>query len=478
MKESILFINPNYGSKSVSYFPLGIGYAAGACRKEGIDADFIDFNLPGTKIGQMYNKIREGQIRVVGIGGFITQLKSTLALAKIIKEISLDVTVIVGGVQVNGCEQLIMKNRNVDIACAGEAEIALPQLVHALYQNGDISKIDSIIYKKDDVAIRNSTISLRQNIDEISIPAYDIFPMEYYIKNNYHSVWGRRTLDFICSRGCPYTCNYCINSKKRTLLRYRSPQNILSEIRFLKYTYRINDFFFGDEIFTINKKIALDVCNVLKDENITWVTSVRADGIDDDLIIAMKSSGCRMLLIGFESGSNIILKSMNKRASVDLYASSIELLRRHSMPFYANFMAGMPEENENTFAQTEDFCKKNSLIFGASYVTPFPGTVLYDQVRDRIPDEDDYIFSLANMSFTKHPVINLTSLSMNKLIALREKVVINTVVYLVQKKVPWMPVFLIVGVSRVYLWLFNIRNPVIAQAFSILTKIVYKIFQK
>jgi radical SAM superfamily enzyme YgiQ (UPF0313 family) len=192
----------------------------------------------------------------------------------------------------------------------------------------------------------------------------------------------------------------------------------------------------------------------------------------------MKGSGCRMLLIGFESGSDTILKSMNKRANVDTYASAIRLLRRHAMPFYANFMVGMPQETQETLAQTEDFCKKNSLIFGASYVTPFPGTVLYEQVREKITDEDSYILSLAKMNFTKQPVINLTSMPTKRLMALRDRVVINTMVRLVHKRVPWVPVFLITCASRVYLRLFNIKAPAIAQMFSVITKTLYGIFQK
>ena len=113
--------------------------------------------------------------------------------------------------------------------------------------------------------------------------------------------------------------NIALTSKKPVKVRYRSVDNIISEVRFLKNKYHINDFSFADEIFTINKKKALEICEALKTEDITWITSVRADGVDEELLSAMKISGCRLLLIGFESGSEKILKSMNKKVNLKEY---------------------------------------------------------------------------------------------------------------------------------------------------------------
>ena len=323
MQEKILLINPAYASTDIVYFPLGLGYVAGACRNEGIEVEFIDANISSAK--EIIDVIQRKDISVVGIGGFLTQMRSTIFLTDIIKTNCKDVTVIIGGIQVFGCEQFIMENSKADIICVGESEVILPNLVHILHGDMDISGIYPIIYRHNGKIVKKGDFPVIMDLDEIGFPYYDIFPMEYYINGNYHSAPGRRTIDFICSRGCPYVCNYCINSKKPIKMRYRSTQNIIDEIRFLKGKYSINDFSFGDEIFTINIKKSLEICEAIKGENITWVTSVRADGLNDTMVSAMKEAGCRMLLIGFESGSERILKSMNKKTNLDTYSNSIKL---------------------------------------------------------------------------------------------------------------------------------------------------------
>lgn len=476
MKEKILLINPAYSSNDIVYFPLGLGYVAGACDNEDIEVKFIDVNI--SKADQIIDIIQKNDIHVAGIGGFLTQLRSTLELANLIKDNCKDVIVIVGGVQVFGCEQFIMENSKADIVCVGESEMILPEIIHALYSDKNFSGISSILYRREGEILKKDGFSIVVDIDKICFPKYDIFPMEIYIKNNYHSAPGRRTVDFICSRGCPYHCNYCINSKKPVKMRYRSPRNILNEIGLLKEKYGVNDFSFGDEIFTVNNNKALEICETIKGEDITWVTSIRADGIDDTILSAMKESGCRMLLIGFESGSEKILKSMNKKTNIDTYSNAIKLLRKHNIMFYSNFMIGMPEENDDTVRETEEFCKANELIFGASYVTPFPGTRLYDEVKEKIDDENKYILNIGELNLSKEPIINLTEMPVEKLIYLRNRTVVNTMSYLIKKKLKYTPMFMIKTAAWSYLFVFNIKNPLISKIVRHVTKAIYRAFSE
>lgn len=457
---------------------MGLGYVAGACYKEGIEVECIDMNVSDADCHQILDTIRKKDLHIVGIGGFITQLKSTAELSNLIKENCKDVTVIVGGIQVFGCDQFILDNSKADIVCMGESEMILPKLVHALYTDKDFSDISSIVYRWKGEIVKKEGFFLVIDLDKINFPKYDAFQMESYIKGNYHSAPGKRTIDVICSRGCPYKCNYCTNSKKPVKVRYRSPESILSEIRFLKEKYSINDFSFADEIFEIDKKKALEICEAIKGENITWLTSCRLDRIDNEILLAMKRAGCRMLLIGFESGSEKILKSMNKRIDVGTYPGVIKLLRKHDMQFYANFMIGMPEESDETMRETERFCTDNDLIFGSSYVTPFPGTKLYDDVRHKIADEKKYLYSLGEMDFTKEPIVNLTEMSTEKLIYLRNRTVINTMVHIIHRKLGFIPKFLIEAACRCYLFLFNIKNPLVSETLRPITKTIYRAFSK
>lgn len=478
MKQKILLVNPIYKTKDILYFPLGLGYVAGACDQEGIEVKCIDMNISPVGEKQIIEMILRDGFHVVGIGGFLTALKSTLALVNLIKDNCKDTVVVVGGIQAYGCEQFIIDNSKVDIVCVGESELVLPQLVRSLYQDKDFSHIPSIVYRRNGEVVRKESYSLVVNLDEIPFPKYDAFNMETYIKRNYHSNFGKRTMDFICSRGCPYKCNYCINSKKPVKVRYRSPDNIISEIRLLKNRYAVNDFSFGDEIFTIDRKRSLEICDALKSENVTWLTSVRADGIDDELLSAMKSAGCRKLLIGFESGSEKILKSMNKRTTLGAYSRAITLLHKNDFQFYSNFMIGMPDEDEATIKDTEKFCIDNDLIFSTSYVTPFPGTKLYDDMKCKIGDESDYFERIADMNFSKKPVVNLTSMSLRKLQYLRNRTTVNTTAHILRKTYSYVPLSVIKAFCWLYIMMFNIKNPVVAMILRPINKMLMDKMQR
>jgi len=468
--HQILLIHPKYKNKEIIYFPLGLGYVAAACYKQGIEVSCIDMNVSNIDNLQILSMIAKQQFHVVGIGGFLMQLKSTIELTNLIKNRLEDVTVIIGGIQVYGCEKFIMDNSKADIVCVGESEIILPELIDALYTGRNLSAIPSIIFREKGKVVKNNGPSLIMNLDEIDFPKYDIFNMEIYATQNYHGFSGKQTIDFICSRGCPYRCNYCINSMKPVKARYRSPENILKEIRFLKENYNINDFSFADEIFTINKQKALEICEAIQGENITWVTSTRADLLDRDVLSTMKKAGLRMLIIGFESGSEKILRSMNKRVALSKYYESIKLLQKYDIPFYSNFMIGMPEENESTLKETETFCIDNKLIFGASYVTPFPGTKLYDDVRHKIGDEKKYIYSVAEMNFSKKPIINLTEMPAKKLIHHRNKMTVNTIVYLIHNKFRLVPRPLLNITIWCCIFIFNQQNALLSKVTRSISK--------
>lgn len=477
MNNKLLLINPPFKNKYMRYFPLGLGYLAGTCSNADIDVECLDLNVDDLTMDQLVQKINADGYYVVGLGGFSVQLKSTLEICDIIKTNCPDTTVVVGGVQVYGSDDFILHNSGADIVCIGESELILPELTRQVYQKKDFSNIPSIKYKRNGTIIDNGGFSIVNDLDDISFPKYDAFEMEKYIKHHYNMESGLRTVDFIFSRGCPYKCAYCINSKKPVKVRYRSVDNIVSEIRLLKKDYQINDLACTDELFTINKKKALEICEALKTEDITWRTSVRADGIDDELLMAMNKAGCRQVVVGFESGSDKILQSMNKKVTVKKYHDTIKLLRKYDINFYPNFMIGMPGETEETINETEKFCIDNDLIFGPSYVTPFPGTILYDNIKNDI-DFKEYLTQLYELNYVKKPIINLTSMKTETLVYLRNRTVINSTASILSKKYKYIPLILLKTGLWFYLTIFNLDNPLLSKIIYPINKLIYRFLNK
>jgi len=458
-----MLLHPEYQQKEIGYFPLGLGYIASACRAAEIDVICHDLNVSPLALGALVEAVKNSRCAVVGISGFLMQLQEAMRLATGIKQHLSDVVVMLGGVMTFGCEEYILRNSLTDVVFLGEAEEVLPNIVKSVANGDGYEQYKEIAYIKNGEFITGHHYATINDLDALKLPAYELFPMEQYIKNNYHSTPGKRTIDMICSRGCPYHCEYCINSKRENKVRYRSTDVIVSEIQFLKHKYNVTDFHFCDENFTTNKKRGLEICATLTPLGISWVTSCRADSLDDELIVAMKGAGCRCLLIGFESASDTILRAMNKKATTAVYSDAIALLRKNAMPFQANFMIGMPDETPETIAETVRFCIVNSLIYGPSYVTPFPGTKLYDTILFSIHDQASYMKGLASLNFSKRPYINLTKMPTSALMKHRDNAVISVVASMLKRKFPYIPQFIILAACVTYLRLAEIENHSVAK---------------
>jgi len=457
----VLFLHPAYQQKEIIYFPLGLGYVAGACRDAGIAVACLDLNLNRLSDEELIVAIRCDGSKIIGISGFLMQLSEAMRLATCIKSHLPDVVVALGGVMICGCEEHILRNSMADFVFSGEAEEIFPDIVKSVYAGNDYKKFSGVVH------LDGSTIKLQQavlvyDLDRLPLPAYDLFPIEHYAERNYHSLPNKRLMDIICSRGCPFCCEYCINSKRESHVRYRSTEKIVAEIRFLRDRYKVTDFHFCDENFTTSKKRGLEICAAVKPEHISWITSCRADSLDEEFVIALRDAGCRLLIIGFESASDTILRAMNKKTTTSIYSRTIALLRRLKMPFLANFMIGMPIETPETIAETVLFCVKNKLIYGPSYVTPFPGTKLYDEMRSKIKDEASYIDGLATLNYSKSPYVNLTSMPTKELVKQRNDAIVSVVVQILKAKLPFLPMCCARIVCLVYLKIFDIKNPIIA----------------
>ena len=162
----------------------------------GIDVECLDLNVNFLSTDQLLRKIITDDFHIVGIGGFATQLKSTIDISNIIKRGCPDTCIIVGGVQVYGCDDFILNNSKIDIVCIGESELILPELIHRIYQGKDLSKIPSIKYRHNNIITDNGGFSIIQDIDELYFPKYDAFNMDKYIKSNYHSDTGKENYRF------------------------------------------------------------------------------------------------------------------------------------------------------------------------------------------------------------------------------------------------------------------------------------------
>lgn len=389
------------------YPALGFSYVMAEVNNAGYDVEFIDANLIDypfdlflinprkcIKIKPNWTKIKEF-FKPLNIeyalltGSFTKYIGNTSKMASILKEANPCCVTIVGGVHVSALpEDTLLKFKDIDFVVIGEGEETAVDLISALVNKSDITKILSIAYRNNGKIIVNKGNCAISNLDTISYPIKSIWPIEEY-RRVWKYLWnGKDPLGVvITSRGCIGKCIFCASSKKEiayNALRFRSFENIKNELDELFNNYNIRSIDFIDDCFTVNRQRLTLICDYLKVKKIPWICKSRIDTLSKEMLKMMKNSGCQSIFLGIESTNNEILKTIGKGISFEQIKSCLKLFEIVGLEYTASFTIGHPRETRESMMETLNFAKKlarKGTGVGLYLITPYPGTYLYDLSR-------------------------------------------------------------------------------------------------
>jgi radical SAM superfamily enzyme YgiQ (UPF0313 family) len=176
----------------------------------------------------------------------------------------------------------------------------------------------------------------------------------------------------ITSRGCPFNCAFCANISQAP--RYRSPKNVIEEIKYLIDNYNCKHYRFIDDHLTQNKKRLEELCYLLEPLNINFRCTVRSDSIDNKTLENLRRGGCKELGIGVESADNVVLKLVNKKETVEDHIRAIKLIKAHGIKSKVAILCGLPGETWKSIELTKEFFKTTQPDkWTINLFTPFPG---------------------------------------------------------------------------------------------------------
>lgn len=404
----ILFIDPPF-QKFIGlqkyYIPIGLLYLAGELQKRHdvvvYDADYFPEGKALSYIEQgdkhhLYvealkndnhpvwieidNVVKELKPDVVGISLISTKFVSGMRIAEMCKKLGVK-RVICGGPLATINPDEVLSNPYVDSVLVGEGEYCFEEAL------------------KSKKVVSNRILDL----DTLAFPARD----RLY---NLHKYTPKDLGMILTSRGCPFNCNFCCSVRlwgRRVV--YRSIDNVVEEIKQVKEKYGTTDFYMIDDSFTATKERTFEFCNKSKDLGITWTCLTRADLVDEELALAMKNAGCRMVKIGVESGSERILKIMNKKISRQDVIRTSDIFKKIGLKWFSYFIIGTPEENKEDLEQTINFVKEvrpSYVSFGV--YTPLPGTPFYEKLG--VEKKAYHLHSLHNI-FTSFSQLSLNDIT-------------------------------------------------------------------
>jgi radical SAM superfamily enzyme YgiQ (UPF0313 family) len=369
-----LFKIDNHIYKNVP--PLGVLYLASALSKNGFQVEI--YHIENSEIdayAQMIlnkNPLFVGFSVVTGWG-----VKHAVKFSRIIKDKS-QIPVIWGNVHPSSLPNQCLEEKYIDIVCIGEGEETVVELADALQNKSNLNEIAGIGYKNAGKIIINPRRSRIKDLDQYEID-WGLVDIHRYIT----PFWGiKRTLRVIASRGCPHNCWFCYNLFFNQKQWYsHSAKNVIQKLSHLVKTYYIEALYFNDDNFFVNQKWAWEILNGL---DVPYYASVRAELINKEFAQKLSDTGCRELLIGFESGSDMVLKNiMNKGTTERDNYNAVDVLCQYPhIKISGSFIIALPGETENDLQKTiQMICKfleihPNFKVILAFY-RPMPGTELY-----------------------------------------------------------------------------------------------------
>jgi hopanoid biosynthesis associated radical SAM protein HpnJ len=186
------------------------------------------------------------------------------------------------------------------------------------------------------------------------------------------------------SRGCPAMCTFCLWPQTHSGHRWRlrSSDDIVNECRWVLENFPgLREIFFDDDTFNYRKERTIELCKKLKTLNFTWSCTSRVT-TDYDTLKAMKDAGCRLLIVGYETGDQQILKNIKKGATIDMAERFTANCKKLGLTIHGDFIVGLPGETRQTLRNTVDFAKRLDVeTIQVSIAHAYPGTEFYDYAK-------------------------------------------------------------------------------------------------
>lgn len=380
----ILLVQPNFDAH-VIHPPLGFGYLAAYLRKNHHDVAIFDATLRNASLEQILLGIESFSPNLVGITVLSRGHNKAKEIIAKIKKALPKLPVLIGGTQVTAAPVEVMTDLGADFAVIGEGEITLAELVSTLQVKGKFSNIDGLAYWEKGKIKVNHPRKLIENLDEIPFPAWHLMPpAQYRIAPILEPIHAFPVAPILTSRGCPYNCSFCAsNVTWQRKIRFRSPGNVIEEIRLLKEEYGVKEIHFSDDNFTMDITRVEEICDLLIKEkiNLPWQcpNGVRIDRLPLSLMQKMKEAGCYAVGLGIESGNQEILKKNQKNLDLKIVPGVLKNLRKVGIESYGFFILGLPGDIKKTVKETIDFAL--SYPFDRVWFnlfTPYPGAPVFN----------------------------------------------------------------------------------------------------
>jgi len=411
-KIKVALINPR-GFDIKQYLPISLAYLKANLDDEGFDVKIIDCSLWGINLlsQELKKELQNFDPHILGVTAWSCVYKEALAIIQLAKSILPEVITIIGGPHATSYYNNVMENKEIDFLFRGEAELSFPLFLKRMKENNSVYDIKGLVYRnKTGKLIANEPVMV-DNLDVIKMPNYDDIDLDKYIENGYryaHHSGRERVAPILTTRGCPYRCQFC-SAPQLTgkLVRKHSPEYV---IRWIKHLYKkgIQHINIIDDNFTFDVAYAKKICRGiislnLKDLSFGTPNGIRMQRGDAELWNLMKKAGWNTLVVAPESGSQRMLKIMEKDLNLGIVPGIVNEIKKARLGVVGFFIIGYPGETKQDLLCTRNFAVKTNFDFVVLHkFQPLPGTPVFDALIKKGEIQSDFLpadMATANLGY-------------------------------------------------------------------------------
>lgn len=384
--------------------PIWAGLIATFVRQQGYSVQILDAcaeNLGAAEVAEQIADIKPALTAIVVYGHQPSASTQVMAggsvVCRAIKKHSPDQKVIMVGGHIAALPERSLREEAADFMASGEGLYTLSELLATLKTGQpDYTQVRGLWYYKDSEIHSNPGAPLVQDLEaEMPGIAWDLLPMEKYRAHNWHCFDGLQRQPYAAlytTLGCPFRCSFCciqapfkegeaLLEETGNSYRYWSPAHVINEIDILVNQYGIRNLKIADEMFVLNTKHVLGICDRIiergYDLNI-WAYA-RVDTVQEQMLEKLKRAGVNWLALGIEAASDRVRDNVHKGiGKTDIY-KTIKKIRNAGINVIGNYIFGLPEDNFESMQATLDLALELNCEFANFYSTmAYPGSQLYN----------------------------------------------------------------------------------------------------